>query len=276
MKKLISLFLALVMICVMIPSAAASSIYTAKEIKVKHDFQTDGVDDGKGTATYVDVEGGYYISPWKYNVENISLTVTYDGEDYKVKTKDLKLDGLTEVKVSVYELDGKVVTSTESAPDAAKKIAKFKVDLSTWTVIAMPKTEGLEMAVKYQYKDAKPVDASNVDAHPLDNAAQQQVETPAGTVLLIQDFKSCKGVTEETKEIRTVLTPDSGGVYFASRWDYKLATKGGRRRSRPQHRLQGGLQRRQQEDEGRGPHPRRQQLRHHVLLRQGRQAGYGR
>lgn len=54
-------------------------------------------------------------------MENISLTVTYGGQDYKVKTKDLKLDGLTEVKVSVYELDGKVVTSTESAPDDAEK-----------------------------------------------------------------------------------------------------------------------------------------------------------
>ena len=227
MKKIASLFLALVMICAAIPFAAASTIYTAKEMKVKHDFQTEGVDDGKGTATYVDVEGGYYISPWKYDVESVSLTVVYNGEEYKVKTKDLKLDGLTEVKVSVYELDGQVVTSTESAPDDAKKIAKFKVDLGTWTVIAMPKTEDLEMAVKYQYKDAKPEDANNVDAHPLDTAAQQQAETPAGTVQLIQDFKSCKGVTEETKEIRTVLTPDGDGVYFASRWDYKLATKEG-------------------------------------------------
>lgn len=91
MKKFFSLFLALVMICAILPSATASTIYTAKEMKVKHDFQTDGLDDGKGTATYVDVEGGYYISPWKYDVENISLTVTYGGQDYKVKTKDLKL-----------------------------------------------------------------------------------------------------------------------------------------------------------------------------------------
>ena len=227
MKKFFSLFLALVMICAILPSAAASTIYTAKEIKVKHDFQTEGVDDGKGAATYVDVEGGYYISPWKYDVESISLTVTYNGEDYKVKTKDLKLDGLTEVKVSVYELDGKVVTSTESAPDAAKKIAKFKIDLETWTVIAMPKTGDLEMAVKFQYKDAVPADANNADAYPLDSAAQEQVEAPAGSVLLIQDFKSCKGTTDETKEIRTVLTPDAEGVYFASRWDYKLATKEG-------------------------------------------------
>ena len=227
MKKFFSLFLVLVMICAILPSAAASTIYTAKEIKVKHDFQTEGVDDGKGTATYVDVEGGYYISPWKYDVESISLTVTYNGEDYKVKTKDLKLDGLTEVKVSVYELDGKVVTSTESAPDEAKKIAKFKIDLEKWTVIAMPKTGDLEMAVKFQYKDAVPADAGNADAYPLDSAAQEQVEAPAGSVLLIQDFKVCKGTTDETKEIRTVLTPDADGVYFASRWDYKLATKEG-------------------------------------------------
>ncbi len=227
MKKFFSLFLVLVMICAILPSAAASTIYTAKEIKVKHDFQTEGVDDGKGTATYVDVEGGYYISPWKYDVESISLTVTYNGEDYKVKTKDLKLDGFTEVKVSVYELDGKVVTSTESAPDEAKKIAKFKIDLEKWTVIAMPKTGDLEMAVKFQYKDAVPADASNADAYPLDSAAQEQVEAPAGSVLLIQDFKVCKGTTDETKEIRTVLTPDADGVYFASRWDYKLATKEG-------------------------------------------------
>lgn len=227
MKKSFSLFLALVMICAILPSAAASTIYTAKEIKVKHDFQTEGVDDGKGTATYVDVEGGYYISPWKYDVESISLTVTYNGEDYKVKTKDLKLDGLTEVKVSVYELDGKVVTSTESAPDEAKKIAKFKIDLEKWTVIAMPKTGDLEMAVKFQYKDAVPADAGNTDAYPLDSAAQEQVEAPAGSVLLIQDFKDCKGTTDETKEIRTVLTPDKDGVYFASRWDYKMATKEG-------------------------------------------------
>ena len=143
MKKSLSLFLALVMICTMIPAAVAGTIYTAKEMKVKHDFQTEGVDDGKGTATYVDVEGGYYISPWKYEVENISLTVTYAGEDYKVKTKDLTLEGLKDVKVSVFELDGKVETSTESAPDEAKKIAKFKVDRENWTVIAMPKTEEL-------------------------------------------------------------------------------------------------------------------------------------
>lgn len=227
MKKFFSLFLALVMICAILPSATASTIYTAKEMKVKHDFQTDGLDDGKGTATYVDVEGGYYISPWKYDVENISLTVTYGGQDYKVKTKDLKLDGLTEVKVSVYELDGKVVTSTKSAPDDAEKIAKFKIDLEKWTVIAMPKTDGLEMAVKFQYKDAVPSDASNTDAYPLDTAAQQQVEAPAGSVQLIQDFKECKGTTDETKEIRTMLEPDENGVYFASRWDYKMATKAG-------------------------------------------------
>lgn len=227
MKKLISLFLAMLMLCAMLPSAAASTIYTASEMKVKHDFQTDGVDDGKGTATYVEVEGGYYISPWKYEVENISLTVTYKGEDYKAKTEDLKLDGLKEVKVSVFEQDGKVVTSTESAPDDAKKVAKFKVDLEKWTVIAMPKTEGLEMAVKFQYKDAKPAEANNVDAFPLDAAAQEQVEAPAGSVQLIQDFKDCKGVNDETKEIRTMLTPDKDGVYFASRWDYKLATKEG-------------------------------------------------
>ena len=227
MKKFLSLFLALAMICAMIPAAYASTIYQAKEMKVKHDFQTEGVDDGKGTATYVDVEGGYYISPWKYDVENISLTVTYKGEDYKVKTKDLKLDGLKDVKVSVFELNGKVETSTESAPDEAKKVAKFKVDLETWTVIAMPKTEDLEMAVKFQYKDAKPADANNVDAFPLDTAAQEQAEAPAGSVQLIQDFKDCKGVTDETKEIRTMLKPDENGVYFASRWDYKMATKEG-------------------------------------------------
>ena len=128
MKKFLSLFLALAMICAMIPAAYASTIYQAKEMKVKHDFQTEGVDDGKGTATYVDVEGGYYISPWKYDVENISLTVTYKGEDYKVKTKDLKLDGLKDVKVSVFELNGKVETSTESAPDEAKKVPS-----SRWT-----------------------------------------------------------------------------------------------------------------------------------------------
>ncbi len=227
MKKSLSLFLALVMICTMIPAAVAGTIYTAKEMKVKHDFQTEGVDDGKGTATYVDVEGGYYISPWKYEVENISLTVTYAGEDYKVKTKDLTLEGLKDVKVSVFELDGKVETSTESAPDEAKKIAKFKVDLENWTVIAMPKTEDLEMAVKFQYKDAKPSDENNVDAFPLDAAAQTQVEAPAGSVQLIQDFKECKGVTDETKEVRTVLEPDENGVYFASRWNYKMATKEG-------------------------------------------------
>lgn len=227
MKKFFSLFLTLAMICTILPSAAASTIYTAKEIKVKHDFQTEGLDDGKGSATYVDVEGGYYISPWKYEVESISLTVTYHGADYKVKTKDLKLDGLTEVKVSVYELDGKVVTSTESAPDEAEKIAKFKIDLEKWTVIAMPKTGDLEMAVKFQYKDAMPTADANSDAYPLDTAAQEQVEAPAGSVLLIQDFKDCKGTTEETKEIRTVLTPDADGVYFASRWDYKMAAKEG-------------------------------------------------
>ena len=127
MKKFLSLFLALVMICTILPLCGC-----------QHDLH-EGVDDGKGTATYVDVEGGYYISPWKYDVESISLTVTYQGEDYKVKTKDLELDGLTEVKVSVYELDSKVVTSTESAPDDAKKIAKFKIDLEKWTVTAMPK-----------------------------------------------------------------------------------------------------------------------------------------
>nr|WP_325212532.1 S-layer homology domain-containing protein [uncultured Oscillibacter sp.] len=227
MKKFLSLLLTLAMICAMIPAAFASTIYTAKEMKVKHDFQTEGVDDGKGTATYVDVEGGYYISPWKYDVENISLTVTYKGEDYKVKTEELKLDGLKEVKVSVFELDGKVETSTESAPDDAKKVAKFKVDLETWTVIAMPKTEDLEMAVKFQYKDAKPEDAKNADAFPLDSAAQEQAEAPAGSVQLIQDFKDCKGTTDETKEIRTMLKPDENGVYFASRWDYKMATKEG-------------------------------------------------
>lgn len=227
MKKLLSLFLALVLMCAMIPGAAASTIYTAKEMKVKHDFQTEGVDDGKGTATYVEVEGGYYISPWKYEVENVSLTVTYQGEDYKAKTEELKLDGLKDVKVSVFELNGKVEVSTESAPDEAKKIAKFKVDLENWTVIAMPKTEDLEMAVKFQYKDAKPTDANNVDAVPLDAAAQAQTEAPAGSVQLIQDFKDCKGVTDETKEIRTMLEPDENGVYFASRWDYKLAVKEG-------------------------------------------------
>lgn len=227
MKKTLSLFLALVMLCMAIPFAAASTIYTAKEMKVKHDFQIDDVDDGKGAAIYVDVEGGYYISPWKYDVEGVSLTTTYKGEDYKVKTKDLELDGLNEVKVSVFELDGKVVTSTDSAPDNAKKIAKFKVNLENWTVIAMPKTEDLELAVKFQYKDAKPSDANNVDAFPLDAAAQEQVDAPAGSVQLIQDFKDCKGVTNETKEIRTMLTPDADGVYFASRWDYKMATKKG-------------------------------------------------
>lgn len=227
MKKLLSLFLTLAMLCAMLPAAYASTIYTAKEMKVKHDFQTEGVEDGKGTATYVDVEGGYYISPWKYEVENISLTVTYKGEDYKVKTEELKLDGLKDVKVSVFEKDGKVETSTESAPDDAKKVAKFKVDLENWTVIAMPKTEDLEMAVKFQYKDAKPEDAKSVDAFPLDKAAQAQAEAPAGSVQLIQDFKECKGTTDETKEIRTVLKPDENGIYFASRWDYKLATKEG-------------------------------------------------
>ena len=227
MKKLTSLFLALVMICLMIPTAAASTIYKAKEMKVKHDYQIEGVDDGKGTATYVDVEGGYYISPWKYTVESISLSVTYKGNDYKVKTKDLTLDGLKDVKVSVFELDGKVVTSTESAPDEAEKIAKFKVDLENWTVIAMPKTDGLEMAVKFQYRNAKPDKANNVDAFPLNTAALEQVEAPAGSVQLIQDFKECKGVTDETKEIRTMLTPDKDGVYFASRWNYKMATKEG-------------------------------------------------
>lgn len=227
MKKCFSLILTLAMICTILPSAAASTIYTAKEIKVKHDFQTDGVDDGKGTATYVDVEGGYYISPWKYDVENISLTVTYKGQDYKAKTKDLELDGLKDVKVSVFELDGKVVTSTESAPDEAEKVAKFKVNLENWTVIAMPKTDGLEMAVKFQYKNAVPAAANNVDAFPLDTAAQEQVEAPAGSVQLIQDFKECKGVTDETREIRTMLKPDENGVYFASRWDYKMATKAG-------------------------------------------------
>ena len=227
MKKFLSLFLTLAMICAMIPAVFASTIYTAKEMKVKHDFQTEGVDDGKGAATYVEVEGGYYISPWKYDVENISLTVTYEGEDYKVKTKDLKLDGLKDVKVSVFKRGGKVETSTESAPDDAEKIAKFKVDLENWTVIAMPKTEGLEMAVKFQYKDAKPAEANNVDAFPLNAAAQEQAEAPAGSVQLIQDFKDCKGVTDETKEIRSMLKPDENGVYFASRWDYKLATKEG-------------------------------------------------
>ncbi|MEY8389258.1 S-layer homology domain-containing protein [Oscillospiraceae bacterium 38-13] len=225
MKKHVSLFLALILLCTVIPCASASTIYTAKEMKVKHDFQTEGVEDGKGTATYVDVEGGYYISPWKYGVENISLTVTYDGQDYKVKTEELNLEGLKDVKVSVFELDGKVETSTGSAPGDAKKIAKFKVDLENWTVIAMPKTGDLEMAVKFQYKDAKPEDARNVDAFPLDGAAQAQA--PAGSVQLIQDFKECKGVTGETKEIRTVLKPDENGVYFASRWNYKLATKEG-------------------------------------------------
>ena len=227
MKKFLSLFLTLAMLCAMVPAAYASTIYTAKEMKVKHDFQTEGVEDGKGTATYVDVEGGYYISPWKYEVENISLTVTYKGEDYKVKTEELDLDGLKDVKVSVFEKDGKVETSTESAPDGAKKIAKFKVDLENWTVIAMPKTEGLEMAVKFQYKDAKPDEAKNVDAVPLDTAAQEQAEAPAGSVQLIQDFKECKGVTDETREIRTMLKPDENGVYFASRWNYKMATKAG-------------------------------------------------
>ena len=91
----------------------------------------------------------------------------------------------------------------------------------------MPKTEDLEMAVKFQYKDAKPEDAKNVDAFPLNAAAQEQAEAPAGSVQLIQDFKECKGVTDETKEIRTVLKPDENGIYFASRWDYKLATKEG-------------------------------------------------
>lgn len=43
MKKFFSLFLALVMICAILPSATASTIYTAKEMKVKHDFQTDGL-----------------------------------------------------------------------------------------------------------------------------------------------------------------------------------------------------------------------------------------
>ena len=57
MKKLLSLFLTLAMLCAMLPAAYASTIYTAKEMKVKHDFQTEGVEDGKGTATYVDVEG---------------------------------------------------------------------------------------------------------------------------------------------------------------------------------------------------------------------------
>ena len=113
MKKFLSLLLTLAMLCAMLPAAYASTIYTAKEMKVKHDFQTEGVEDGKGTATYVDVEGGYYISPWKYDVETISLTVTYEGEDYKVKTKDLDLDGLKDVKVSVFEKDGKVETSTD-------------------------------------------------------------------------------------------------------------------------------------------------------------------
>ena len=226
-QRFSALLLAIILICSMVPSAMAGSIYTAKEIKVKHDFQIDNVDDGKGTATYVDVEGGYYISPWKYTVESISLTTTYKGTDYKTKTKDLKLDGLSEVKVSVYELNGKVVTSTESAPDDAEKIAKFKIDLSTWTVIAMPKTEGLEMAVKFQYKDAKPDDANNVDAYPLNASAQEQADAPAGAVQLIHDFKNCKGVTDETKEIRTLLQPDANGVYFASRWDYKMATKEG-------------------------------------------------
>lgn len=227
MKKFLSLFLTLAMLCAMVPAAYASTIYTAKEMKVKHDFQAEGVEDGEGTATYVDVEGGYYISPWKYEVENISLTVTYKGEDYKVKTEELDLDGLKDVKVSVFERDGKVETSTESAPDDAEKIAKFKVDLETWTVIAMPKTGDLEMAVKFQYKDAKPDGAKSVDAFPLDKAAQAQAQAPAGSVQLIQDFKECKGVTDETKEIRTVLKPDENGIYFASRWDYKLATKEG-------------------------------------------------
>lgn len=227
MKKFLSLFLTLAMLCAMVPAAYASTIYTAKEMKVKHDFQAEGVEDGEGTATYVDVEGGYYISPWKYEVENISLTVTYKGEDYKVKTEELDLDGLKDVKVSVFERDGKVETSTGSAPDDAEKIAKFKVDLETWTVIAMPKTGDLEMAVKFQYKDAKPDGAKSVDAFPLDKAAQAQAQAPAGSVQLIQDFKECKGVTDETKEIRTVLKPDENGIYFASRWDYKLATKEG-------------------------------------------------
>ena len=35
MKKLLSLFLALVLMCAMIPGAAASTIYTAKEMKGK-------------------------------------------------------------------------------------------------------------------------------------------------------------------------------------------------------------------------------------------------
>ncbi|MCI8803422.1 MAG: S-layer homology domain-containing protein [Oscillibacter sp.] len=227
MKKILSLVLVLVMTCAMIPFAAASTIYTANEMKVKHDFQMEGVDDGKGTATYVEVEGGYYISPWKYDVESISLTVTYNGEDYKVKTKDMNLEGLEDVKISVYELDGKVIAGTESAPDEAKKIAKFKVDLTNWTVVAMPKTEGLDLAVKFQYKDATPAEENNVDAFPLDSAAQAQVEAPAGSVQLIQDFKNCKGTTDETKEIRTMLEPDENGIYFASRWDYKLATKAG-------------------------------------------------
>ena len=98
MKKFLSLFLTLALLCALLPSAAASTIYTAKEIKVKPDFQTEGVDDGKGSVTYVDVEGGSYISPWKYDVENISLTVIYKGEDYKVKTKDLELEGLKDEK----------------------------------------------------------------------------------------------------------------------------------------------------------------------------------
>lgn len=226
-RRFLSLFLAILMVCSMIPFAAAGSIYTAKEMKVKHDFQIEGMDDGKGAATYVDVEGGYYISPWKYDVESISMTVTYKGADYKAKTKELALDGLSEVKVSVFEQAGKVVVSTESAPDDAEKIAKFKVDLKTWTVIAMPKTDGLEMAVKYQYKDAKPDAANNVDAYPLNTAAAAQAEAPAGSVQLIQDFKDCKGTTEATKEIRSMLEPDENGVYFASRWNYAMATKEG-------------------------------------------------
>lgn len=38
MKKFLSLFLALALTCAMIPAAFASTIYTAKEMKVKHDF----------------------------------------------------------------------------------------------------------------------------------------------------------------------------------------------------------------------------------------------
>ena len=208
--------MAAILMAVMMPAAFASSI-TPCDVKVKHDYGVDGVEDGIGQATMVEMESGYYVSPWKYDVKSVSITCEWKGQEQKLKTEEIKVEpGVEELKLYFYAEGGKLKAAPNGQPEEADKVAKIKFFPATNTMYVIAKTEGVKMSVKYKYKDAKQEAAKDVEAYPLNE------EHAAASFKLIQDFKAVDNKTELVSLIEAV-----DGVYFASRWDYKIAEKDG-------------------------------------------------